>query len=76
MGERAPREPPCHQLDADVRNNWISANLSFPPSPYNGQPVYAKYKYANADALGDRDGQLNRAHGGIPKTEDTKSPTE
>jgi endo-1,3-1,4-beta-glycanase ExoK len=26
-------------------NNWISANKQFPPSSYNGQPVYAKYKY-------------------------------
>lgn len=28
-------------------NNWISANPSFPPSTYNSQPVYAKYKYVN-----------------------------
>jgi len=25
-------------------NNWISANPQFPPSYYNGYPVYAKYK--------------------------------
>ena len=26
-------------------NNWISANPQFPPSSYNGQQAYAKYKY-------------------------------
>jgi len=26
-------------------NNWISANKQFPPSSYNGQQAYAKYKY-------------------------------
>ncbi len=25
-------------------NNWISANKQFPPSSYNGLPVYAKYQ--------------------------------
>ncbi|MDE1238485.1 family 16 glycosylhydrolase [Vibrio aestuarianus] len=25
-------------------NNWISANPQFPPSYYNGNPVYAKYR--------------------------------
>ncbi len=25
-------------------NNWISANPNFPPSYYNGSPVYAKYR--------------------------------
>ncbi len=28
-------------------NNWISANPQFPPSSYNGLPVYAKYSYVS-----------------------------